>query len=191
MIVIAFEGGDRAGKSTQCQMLLERLAKQPGLRVSHRRYPNRQHPHLGPLINDYLAQRINLPDTAASLLLAASLFEEAFEIDDQEIYLYDRYKASCTAYAVARGMPHEQAALLTKSKPDPHLTIYLRLPVEQASARAGFGQERFDRQDFQAKVVSTLDRLADSSSWMTVDASLPVEQIAILIWNRVSELIKS
>jgi dTMP kinase len=36
--LIVFEGLDRAGKSTQCQMLIEALQKD-GLKVRHMRFP--------------------------------------------------------------------------------------------------------------------------------------------------------
>lgn len=178
-MIIAFEGGDRAGKTTQFGLLKGKL-----LNCVPRRYPNRQDSALGPLINDYLAGKVNLSNQTATLLLAACLWQEE-HLPDQ-LYLYDRYKASCTAYSVARGMPMEQAKMLTQGLPDPDLTIYLRLPPAQAKLRSGFGQERFDREDFQLKVTNCLDALVDSK-WIIIDASQSIDEIAQQIWQKVAK----
>lgn len=71
---IVFEGADRAGKSTQCQMLVEHLAA-AGVRAELWRFPDRT-TAVGKMINAYLTSQAEIDDAAVHLLFSANRWEK-------------------------------------------------------------------------------------------------------------------
>ena len=71
---IVFEGADRAGKSTQCQMLVEHLAAS-GVRAELWRFPDRT-TAIGKMINSYLTSQSEIDDAAVHLLFSANRWEK-------------------------------------------------------------------------------------------------------------------
>lgn len=72
--LIVFEGCDRAGKTTQCKKLVERL-KLKNINVKFMNFPNRQSEFTGKIINDYLRNKNDLSDEAIHLLFTANRWE--------------------------------------------------------------------------------------------------------------------
>lgn len=72
---IVFEGADRAGKTTQCQLLVQHL-KSLGLDVEFWRFPDRTTP-VGSLINSYLTSQQEHNDRAVHQLFSANRSEKA------------------------------------------------------------------------------------------------------------------
>lgn len=73
-LLVAVEGCDRCGKSTQCFRIKEWLEAKTGRPVEYWKFPERTTP-IGKLINRYLLQEIQLPDKAIHLLFAANRWE--------------------------------------------------------------------------------------------------------------------
>ena len=71
---IVFEGADRAGKSTQCQMLVDHLAAQ-GVAVERWCFPDRT-TAIGKMINSYLTSQSEIDDAAVHLLFSANRWEK-------------------------------------------------------------------------------------------------------------------
>jgi dTMP kinase len=75
--LIVFEGLDRAGKSTQCQMLAEALEKD-GRKVRHMRFPGTWSPMRNVMgINSYLSSQSETEDHVIHLLFSANRWEAA------------------------------------------------------------------------------------------------------------------
>lgn len=72
--LIVFEGLDRCGKSTQCELLLERLPKGTATLV---KFPDRE-TATGKLIDAYLAEGQQIHDRAIHLLFSANRWEKRF-----------------------------------------------------------------------------------------------------------------
>lgn len=72
--LIAVEGCDRCGKSTQCFRTKEWLEAQTGRPVEYWKFPDRTTP-IGQLINGYLAGGMDMPDEAIHLLFSANRWE--------------------------------------------------------------------------------------------------------------------
>ena len=49
--------------------------------------------------------------------------------------------------------------------PEPDLVIFVDLPPQVAAARAGYGQERYEKVEFQLKVRQMFDRLCNQQTW--------------------------
>lgn len=67
----------------------------------------------------------------------------------------DRYAYSGVAYSAAKGVPGMNVDWCRSPDiglPAPDLVVYLRVNNAVAAARAGFGEERYEKAEFQEKV---------------------------------------
>lgn len=162
-MLIVFEGIDRSGKSTQCLRLYEYYLAQ-GNQVTLLRYPDRKSECTGALINDYLSKKIDLPLSAASLLLASNLWEMSKALTEAlqngKIIIMDRYTWSNVAYSTARGMSRQSYERIILGLPKPDYIIFMDAEVETVTKRGDFGKEKFDDVDFQRKVSSIMRSLS-------------------------------
>lgn len=155
--LLVFEGLDRSGKSTQCALLVERL-RERGDRVEHVRFPNRSTP-IGQMINSYLAGESEVEDHVVHLLFSANRWEMAPQITrwiaEGVTVVVDRYYYSGCVYSAAKQIPGlglEWARHPDVGLPRPDLCIFLDVSPETASQRGGFGVEKYEQTDFQARV---------------------------------------
>lgn len=68
----------------------------------------------------------------------------------------DRYAFSGVAYSAAKGVPGMDVEWCRNPDiglPAPDLVVYLRVSNVVAAARAGFGEERYEKAEFQDKVI--------------------------------------
>ncbi|KAF2467802.1 P-loop containing nucleoside triphosphate hydrolase protein, partial [Lindgomyces ingoldianus] len=145
--LIVFEGLDRAGKSTQCKMLVEGLQKD-GLKVRHIRFPDRTTP-IGQMINSYLSGQSEQEDHVIHLLFSANRWELAASIQTDLsagiTIVIDRYYYSGCVYSAAKNNPsldltwarHPEEGL-----PRPDLCLFLDISAEDAAKRGGYGTEK-------------------------------------------------
>lgn len=71
----------------------------------------------------------------------------------------DRYAFSGVAYTAAKGaqgLDLDWCKAPDAGLPAPDLVLYMQLSKEAAAARAGFGEERYEKTEFQAKVRTAL-----------------------------------
>lgn len=79
--LIVFEGCDRAGKTTQCKKLVERL-KNKNMNVKFMNFPNRNTTS-GKIIDEYLRKKTNLSDEGIHLLFTANRWEAKKEMENE------------------------------------------------------------------------------------------------------------
>lgn len=77
--LIVFEGCDRAGKTTQCKKVVERLKNQ-NFSVKFVNFPNRSS-QTGKIIDEYLRNKINLTDEGIHLLFSVNRWELKAEME--------------------------------------------------------------------------------------------------------------
>lgn len=133
--LIAVEGIDRTGKSTQLERIAA-IARERGLRVAVTAYPVRSGTATGPLLDRFLHGELPLVIDPASdpigqafagqLLFSLNRREAADAlrtlIADHDLVLTGRYALSARAYAIASGVP---AAAITRL----HRDLELDLPT--------------------------------------------------------------
>jgi dTMP kinase len=71
----------------------------------------------------------------------------------------DRYAFSGVAYSAAKGVPGMDVQWCQNPDiglPAPDLVVYLRVNNAVAAARSGFGEERYEKAEFQDKVRARL-----------------------------------
>ncbi|KAK7189813.1 hypothetical protein DPSP01_008774 [Paraphaeosphaeria sporulosa] len=195
--LIVFEGLDRAGKSTQCQMLVEALQKD-GVRVKHMRFPDRTTP-IGQMINSYLSGQSEQEDHAIHLLFSANRWEAAPSIEADlaagTTVIIDRYYYSGCVYSAAKRNPtlslawsrHPEVGL-----PRPDLALFLDISAEDAAKRGGYGTEKYEKKELQDRVRELFDVMMQSQErddFVRIDAGASVEEVQQRIREEVDKAI--
>lgn len=164
---IVLEGIDRCGKSTQ----IDRLCKiyPEAVRMN---FPDRS-TEIGKLIDKYLRKEIELSREAAHLLFTANRFEVKEQIEKYlkqgKIIICDRYIDSGIAYSISNGLDKDWCEDVNAGLPKPTITFYIKINIEDAITRGGFGAERFEKQEFLQKVKDYYDSVADK--FIVIDGS--------------------
>eukprot|EP00035_Acanthoeca_spectabilis_P015316 m.305102 g.305102 ORF g.305102 m.305102 type:complete len:256 (+) comp16340_c0_seq5:3613-4380(+) len=161
-LLIVLEGCDRCGKSTQCKRLVDRLCGMER-KAELWRFPERN-TDIGQIINSYLTKKTELSDQAIHLLYSANRWERVDLLNktlaDGVTVVLDRYAYSGVAFSSAKdGMDLEWCMQPDAGLPAPDLLVHLELGAKEAETREGFGDERYEVSEFQAKVKTQFSAL--------------------------------
>jgi dTMP kinase len=180
---ILFEGVDRCGKTTQTNRLLQNL-KDRNAKVSLRRFPSSKpctETTIGKIINSYLSNESNLEDRSIHLLFSADRWECKEDIENTlasgETILVDRYAYSGVAFTAAKGYDLEWCKSCDLGLPAPDKVIYLSMPIEETSKRGNFGEQRYEKVEFQKKVKKIFDEQLCEPSWSILNAQRTIEEL--------------
>jgi len=170
-LFITFEGCDRAGKSTQVEMLNTMLNEQgiPCIKIA---FPCYDTP-VGKLIKEKLQSGGN--GVEMHLLFVANRYEFQKRIknylNDGINILCDRYKDSGRAYGLATGIPDKWLVKCDSVNIDPDYVIYIDVDAEIASKRTDYGDGGiYERVSFQ-KTVREHYRSIANDNWICVDGN--------------------
>jgi dTMP kinase len=199
-LFITFEGGEGCGKSTQSKMLYRRLEKldvpallihEPGVTA------------LGSEIRRLLkwSEGLKISPVAELLLFNAARIQLVTEIikpalEKGTTVICDRFADSTTAYqGYGRRLDMGAVAVANQIgtqglKPD--LTIFMDMPVKIGLARKKDKKsDRFEVENlsFHRRVREGYLKLAaaEPKRWLVIDATKSRDEIATLIWQRVSK----
>ncbi|KAF2727832.1 thymidylate kinase [Polyplosphaeria fusca] len=197
--LIVFEGLDRAGKSTQCQMLVDALQKDR-VKVRHMRFPDRTTP-IGLMINSYLSGQSDQEDHVIHLLFSANRWEAASsiraDIESGTTVVIDRYYYSGCVYSAAKHNPAlslEWARHPEVGLPRPDLCLFLDISAENAAKRGGYGTEKYEKKEMQDRVRELFGEMmnhAEESDVITViDAGKGIDQVAKEIQEVVAKVVQ-
>ncbi len=197
--LIALEGIDGCGKSTQARILVSYLGAvgtfEPGATT------------LGSALRALLLDpgEVQVSVRAEALLLAADRAQHVAQVIEPALaagrwVVTDRYAASTLAYqGYGRGLDRDQLESLVAwatcgLRPD--LTVLLDLPVAVAAARRHGGRpDRMESEagDFHHRVADGFRTLAAAAAdpWLVVDASGSVDAVAGSIRAAVDALVGS
>ncbi|MCZ2858309.1 dTMP kinase [Blastococcus sp. VKM Ac-2987] len=202
-VLIAFEGGEGAGKSTQVRRLQEWLTDE-GLVCRASFEPGATPSGAG--IRSIVLDKANagIAPRSEALLYAADRAQHVQDVlrpalDAGEVVLTDRFTDSSLAYQGAgRTIPLDDVRMLSRWATQglrPDLTVLLDLPPEVGLARAR-GRAAADRLeseslDFHLRVRQTFCALAESDPdrYLVLDARKSPDEIAAAIRVRVAELL--
>jgi len=202
-VFISLDGLDGTGKSTQCQLLAERL-RRTDLSVTTCTDPGGT--ELGAKLREILlfGREIGMGATAEALLFMASraeLVERVIRpaILAGHIVISDRYTLANVVYQGHAGglNPDDiwKVGKITTEGLYPSLTLVLDLPVEMAAVRRGRAADRLESRgaDYHQRVRDgfLIEARSDSERIKVIDASLSVEVVQQKIWNEVRELLRS
>lgn len=195
-LFVAFEGVDRAGKTTQLHLLADRLRERHEVVVT--REPGGT-PVAEAIRVLLLAEDIEMSARCEALLFAAARADHVERtirpaLQRGAVVLTDRYLDSSLAYqGVARGLgvdPVEHVNLWGTGGLVPDLTVMLDLPVGTSSSRDGQA-DRMEAEGtlFQQRVRRGLLDLAqrEPRRYSVIDASGSVEQVAQAVFESLPE----
>ncbi len=199
-LFVAFEGCDASGKSTQAQLLAERidalLTREPGDTPAGIRIRS--------LLLDHSPEGASLDVRTETLLMAADRAQHVAEVIEPALaagrsVVTDRYTASSLAYqGYGRGQDvKEVRAISVWATRDrwPDCTVLLRVPVDIILERmaASGAPDRLESEGaaFQHRVAEGFDALAaaDPVTWRAVDGVGSVEQVAARVWDAVGSFV--
>lgn len=201
-LFITFEGGEGCGKSTQANLLYQRLKRLvvPALLIHEPGITE-----LGKKVTKLLkwSHDINITPLAELLLFNVSRAQLVTEVIKPDLkkganIICDRYAASTTAYqGYGRGLDLsivKAANDIATQGLKPDLTILLDIPAEQGMARKkGTKLDRLEKESlaFHRRVRAGYLKMAraEPKRWLVVDALQGKEAIAGIIWQKVSKLL--
>lgn len=193
--LIAFEGGEACGKSTQAALLATRLGavltREPG----------------GTTLGEQVRSLLLDPGTgdfdprAEALLAAAARAQHVAEVVAPalaagRIVVTDRFSHSSLAYqGYGRGLPLDEVRSLSEWATGglwPDAVILLELASDEAEARRG-RPDRFESEgrDFHYRVEAGFRTMAaeEPERWRVVDGSGTVDEVAARVWDAVSGMV--
>jgi dTMP kinase len=199
MTLIAFEGGEATGKSTQARLLAERLGeravltREPGATAAGAA--------IRALLLDTDLDR-GLDPRAEALLMAADRAQHVAEVvrpalDAGRVVVTDRYVGSSLAYqGYGRQLPLDDvAALSTFATGDLRADVVVLLVVPAAvraarlRARAGAHLDRLERAGdaFHERVEAGFAALAaaDPARWVVLDGEGEIDAVHARVWAAV------
>lgn len=205
-LFITFEGPDGAGKTTQLQILAERLT-QEGYNVLCTREPGGT--RIGDKIREILLDPANkeMDVRAEALLYAAARAQHVAEViypalRAGKIVLCDRFIDSSLAYqGWGRGLPSDILYVINSFAAvdlDPHITLLLDIEPQEGNARVGNRcggtRDRIEEEHdgFRQRVsrgFRELARLHDARI-VYINACRPIEDVHKEIWTQVGQLMK-
>ena len=200
-LFITFEGGEGCGKSTQSRLLLKKL-EQRNIPVVLTHEPGGT--SLGTEIRKLLKRKrgSSIASQAELFLFAASRVQLVAELirpalEETKVVICDRFTDSTLVYqGYGRGLDLttvETVNNMATGNLKPDLTILLDMSPEQGLARKQSLKDRFELEDlsFHHRVREGYLKMAaaEPDCWLLIDASLPEEKIAEIIWDRVSTLL--
>lgn len=189
--LIVFEGPDRAGKTTQIELLASRL-KESGKKVVVWKFPSRDSSSpIGSLLDSYLKKSNSMTKQSAHLLFSVDRWERKDEMVDLlfngTTILADRFSMSGYAYSVAQGIDPTFCACTEIGLPIPDVTIYFRISVEELKKRGEFGNERFEKSGIQEKVICAFESIFEKDkSVIGIDATKSIPEVSDEIFKIIS-----
>ena len=182
--LIAIEGLDKAGKTTQAKKLVQRLLNE-GCKAQVIAFPDKS-TSTGCLLDGYLGGTITLDDRAVHLLFAANRWEAQDRIytalQEGTTVCMDRYAYSGVAYSAAKpGLTVEWCKQPDAGLLKPDLVCYLATDPEEAQHREGYGTERYETLHFQSEVRVNFAELMDET-WLILSAEEDPENIATSLY---------
>lgn len=197
-LLITFEGGEGCGKTTQLELLSQRLQD---LGIPHITTREPGGTPLGEELRTLLLQRERQPWTEL-FLFAADRAEHIHQVirpalSAGKVVLCDRFVDSTLAYqGYGRGLPLEQLRQLNQLATQglqPHLTLWLDVPPYVGLSRALSRQGKLDSietQDmaFHQRLYQGFQSLAeaDPKRWRRIDGMESIPQVAAQIERIVS-----
>jgi len=193
-MLIVIEGSDKAGKSTQTQMLSDRLKKE-GLSVATMAFPQYS-TKIGEEIRAFLHDEKDYPVEVRHMLLSANRWEKKSAIEEMlkenDAVILNRYYQSNLVYGVASGLKLEWLQALDAGLPKEDIVIVLDVTPEVSVKRMQSKGDVFEMNDDMMSKVSKLYReLAGKYGWIMVNGDRNREdvhkEISQIIENRIKQ----
>lgn len=186
-VLVALEGIDGAGKSTQTTLLRDRL-RTLGFDANILRVPTPDSP-----LREAILASIRDPSFdpyARQALFAAERLRHravADRIPKGCVLIADRYKHSSRVYGLATGLQDSWVSGLESPMPDADITVLLDIPAETARLRLSKPDALEGDLEMQTSCRRLYAKLAREMSWPIIDAISTSALVAEQIWLCIEE----
>lgn len=190
--LIAIEGIDGAGSSTQTKMLVDAL-NALGYPAVATKEPNPDG-HIEPVIRALLREEGAEPALDA-LLFAADRVEHVERfikpwLEAKKVVVTDRYLESTLAYQSAQGLNPRWILSINRGAVKPDLTIILDVDPALSLPRKNLKPDRYEQAGFLDKVRANFAGRARRMRYPVLDSSRPKEEVHGLILAAALDAIK-
>ena len=191
-MLIAVEGIDGSGKTTQSFMLVDGLIKK-GFRAVYTTEPTYE--RIGDILRLHVSRmKIRMPVYEA-LLFSADRFEHITKfiepkIESGAIIVSDRYVYSTIAYQGAAGLDLQWIKDINRNVLKPNLAIYIAVPIEVALQRYKNKRSVMERPVTQKAVHRIYLQLVEEGEMIPISGNRPVKEVAKDIRTLVLEHIQ-
>jgi len=176
-MIIAFEGIDRSGKSTQAALLCEKLKKE-GLPA--RLITSPSDTDFGNYIRNQRSQFIT--QEAIFLMHVADFYEQLIKTKEEEIIIFDRYVDSCYSSMIHQGLDYKWIKQVTKELKTPDLIFLMDLNEEKCLEREIEDEADADL-EWQKSKREYYDTIKNKEEVIVVNALQDIEKIATFIYE--------
>lgn len=166
---IVFEGLDRSGKSTHAKNLATILNDKFNIPTQYRPFPDRT-TETGKKINAFLQNQLDLSDKEIHTLFQENRIEVQQQLRDAlnqgTTLIVDRYSYSGACFSAAKGVEGMDLKWCFEGEsglPAPDVVIFMSVTPEIAEKRGGYGEERYEKKEFQLQVRKQFERVIDMS----------------------------
>lgn len=143
-------------------------------------FPDRE-TEIGKSINEYLKNKNDLNDQSIHLLFSANRWEKdkfiKTSLKQGQNIVCGRYAYSGVAYSNAKGLDLEWCKHPDKGLTKPDLVIFLDIDIDSASKRSQYGEEKYEKKEFQKKVLDSFKKIFEKEKCFIIDASQSIEKI--------------
>lgn len=179
-MLIVIEGSDKAGKSTQTQMLSEGLRKD-GLMIATMSFPDYS-TNVGKEIKAFLHGEKEYPIEVRHMLLSANRWEKKAEIEkmlkENDAVILNRYYQSNLVYGVASGLRLEWLQSLDAGLPKEDVVVVLDVNPEVSINRMQSKGDVFEMDDDMMGKASKLYReFASKYGWILINGDRNKEDV--------------
>lgn len=191
-MLIAVEGIDGAGKTTQSLMLVEGL-RNMGFNAEYTAEPT--YGRVGDILRLHVSRmKVRMPIYEA-LLFSADRFEHVVRVVKPKIkrgviVVSDRYLYSTLAYQGAAGLDLKWLRSLSFFAPKPDVTIYLDLPSKISLERKKGKRSVYENVKYVEKVRKIYLNLAKTENFAVFNGDEPAEEVHSKIMGFISKLIR-
>ena len=190
-MLIAIEGIDGSGKSTQASLLYDSLRKNN--KVFLTKEPSKG--LIGVSIRELL-HRNDLSPMAMQMLFAADREEHISKaivpkLDEGYHVITDRYYLSTLAYGMASGIDRKRLEGICYGIPEPTITFVLDIDGDKAYNRLkapGKELSVFEKQEFLERARDAyLELVQGRQNCFVIDSSKPIKKVSAEMLNTVNE----
>ena len=192
-IFIVIEGLDGSGKTTQANLLANKLSKTYSVLCT----AEPSYGKIGTFIREgCLYEEERLPTEAEALLFAADRIEHMKNeispaLDEGKLVICDRYVYSSLAYQGSAGLSGDWIKTINARALEPDFAIFIDVSPERVLGRLHRQKSVMETLETQQKVREVYMKYVEKGELVLIDGDKPKNIVAEALYSKVLSLLKS